>query len=314
MSDEGNRERRPGLRLNDAGAGADVVVDIKGRRRMSRSEDNEYRYEPSMLHRVIVGAPAASDEPQCEHETAERARDSQETDREQQLEETEEPRAFGDLRRRGGLGLVEPPPGRVAAGWDALREASSGSGAVARVGAGAAVLVPLALIVFVVAGQLSGSSARNFADTARPIAGAPSTVRAPVSLSQRSPSGRILRKQRPSARVRRHRAGRRPSASTALRARSSKRHASGSPSATASSLSPSTSPASSYTRPPSYTASYRTAPSVSGNGGASSGHTAGIASGGGTSGGGGSSSPPSGSGTRNFGQGGLLGPAHSPNG
>ena len=65
---------------------------------------------------------------------------------------------------------------------------------------------------------------------------------------------------------------------------------------------------------PSYIHTYRSAPSVSGNGGASSGHTAGIASGGGTSGGGGSSSRSSGSGTRNFGQGGLLGPAHSPNG
>lgn len=257
-----------------------------------------------MLHRVVVGAPAASDEPQCEHETAERARDSQETDGAQQLEETEEPRAFGDLRRREGLRLVEPPPGRVAAGWDAVREALSGSAAVARVGAAAAVLVPLALIVFVVAGQLSGSSARNFARTARPIAGAPSTVRAPVSLSQRSPpGGRILRKQRPSAKVRRHRAGRRPSASTALRARSS----------------PSTSPAPSYTPPPSYTASYRAAPSVSGNGGASSGHTVGTASGGGTSGGGGSSSPPSSApsapgGTHPYGLGGTLSPGHSPNG
>ncbi len=140
MSDEGNREHRPGLRLNDADAGADVVVDIKGRRRMSRSEDNDYRDEPSMLHRVVVGAPAASDEPQCENETAEGARDSQETDGAQQLEEAEEPRAFGDLRRRGGLGLVEPPPGRLAAGWDAVREALSGSAAVARVGAAAAVL------------------------------------------------------------------------------------------------------------------------------------------------------------------------------
>lgn len=265
-----------------------------------------------MLHRVIVGAPAASDEPQCEHETAERTRDSQETDGAQQLEETEEPRAFGDLRRREGLRLVEPPPGRLAAGWDAVREALSGSAAVRRVGAAAAVLVPLALIAFVVAGQLSGSSARNFARTARPIAGAPSRVRAPVSLTP--PSGRILRKQRPSARVRRHRAGRRPSASTALRVRSPKRHASGSPSATASSSSPPISPAPSYTRPPSYTASYRPAPSVSGNAGASSGHTAGIASGGGSSGGGGSSSPSSGSGTRNFGQGGAVAAGTSPNG
>ena len=295
MSEEGNREHRPGLRLIAADAGADVVN----------------RDEPSMLHRVVVGAPAASDEPQCEHETAERTRDSQETDGAQQLEEAEEPRAFGDLRRREGLRLVEPPPGRLAAGWDAVREALSGSAAVRRVGAAAAVLVPLALIAFVVAGQLSGSSARNFARTARPIAGAPSRVRAPVSLTP--PSGRILRKQRPSARVRGHRAGR-PSASTALRARSPKRHASGSPSATASSSSPSISPAPSYTRPPSYTASYRTAPSVSGNGGASSGRTAGTASGGGTAGGGGSSSPSSGSGTRNFGERGLLGAIHSRNG
>jgi len=65
---------------------------------------------------------------------------------------------------------------------------------------------------------------------------------------------------------------------------------------------------------PSYIHTYRSAPSVSGTTRTTSGPTAGTASGRGTSGGGGSSSPSSGSGTRNFGQGGLLGPAHSPNG
>ncbi len=215
MSDQGSRDHRPGLRLDDAR----VDVDFKRRRRMSHNEYDGYGYERSLLHRVVAGA-ATPDEPQCEQETAEHGLEPQERER---VEQIEQPRAIGDLRRRPQLAVVERAPGRLAAGWEALGEGVSAGTSIRRLGAAVAVLVPLALIAVIIAGQLSAGSPRRAVRATAPAAHAPA-VRAPVSAPQTSRSRRVTRTRRSSATAGRHRPSvpsrrRSPPASTAVQAR-----------------------------------------------------------------------------------------------
>ncbi len=197
MSDQGSRELRPGLRLDDAR----VDVDFKRRRRMSHNEYDGYGYERSLLHRVVAGA-LTPDEPQCEQETAEHGLARQETERVEQIEET---RAIGDLRRRPPLAPVERPPGRLAAGWDALGEGVIAGASIRRLGAAVAVLVPLALIAVVIAGQLSAGSPRPAVRAAAPVTAHAPAARARVGAPQTSRSRRVARTRRSSATVGRHR-------------------------------------------------------------------------------------------------------------
>ncbi len=213
MSDQGDR---PGLRLDDAR----VDVDFKRRRRMSHNEYDGYGYERSLLHRVVAGA-GTPDQPQCEQERAEHNLEPQETERVEQIEET---RAIGDLRRRPQLAPVERAPGRLAAGWDALGEGVIAGASIRRFGAAVAVLVPLALIAVVIAGQLSAGSPRRAVRAAAPVARHAPAVRAPGRVPQTSRSRRVARTRRSSATAGRHRPSvpsrrRSPPASTAVQAR-----------------------------------------------------------------------------------------------
>ncbi len=153
MSDQGDRGRRGGLTLNDGAAVADV--DFKRRRWHERGVD--------VVERSLLGGIAAGGVSPREDEAIRHAADAEPV----QLPAQAPEEAVGDPPsasartysfERPDLVLLERAPGRLAGVRDALRQGSVPGAQLRRVGAGAAVAAPLALIGVLLAAHLSAGS------------------------------------------------------------------------------------------------------------------------------------------------------------